>query len=134
MFLMSTRIRPFFILLATILMGCQHTIHVNPLPSEPTSTKIPRSVQLIVGPLSIEGADHMPGITLLKWPHRDLNQALIQYIQQRDTFASVSATPADLTLVIATKLSMTSRERYHYAVTLQAETRETTRSIKAYVV
>lgn len=122
------------LILLTTLIGCQHTIHVNPLPSEPTTNKIPQAVQVMVGPLSIEGADHMPGITLLEWPHRDLNQALIQYVQRRETFTSVSATPADLTLTIATKLSMKSRERYRYAIQLQAEMREAMRPIKSYVV
>jgi len=120
-------------MLLSSLTGCQHTIHVNPLPLEPTAIKIPRDAQVIVGPLSIEGADHMPGIALLQWPHRDLSQAVLGYLQGRETFSSVAATPADLALAIATKLAMKSRERYRYSIRLQAEMRETTRAIKTYV-
>jgi len=123
----------FVFLLLSSLTGCQHNIHVNPLPSEPTAINIPRDLQVIVGPLSIEGADHMAGIALLKWPHRDLSQAVVEYLQRRETFSSVAATPADLALAIATKLAMRSRERYRYSIRLQAEMRETTRAIKTYV-
>jgi len=123
----------FGLLLLSSLTGCQHTIHVNALPSEPTAIKIPRDVQVIVGPLSIEGADHMPGIPLLQWPHRDVSQAILGYLQRRETFSSVAATPADLALAIAPKLAMRSRERYYYSIRLQAEMRTTTRAIKTYV-
>lgn len=123
-----------FIFLLTILTGCAHKIQVNPLPSGPTPNTIPRSLQLTVGPLWIEGADHMPGITLLEWPHRDLSHALIQYVQQRKTFSSVSTNPAGLTLNVTTKLSMKSRERYRYRIQLEAEIREPARPIKMYLV
>ncbi len=76
----------------------------------------------------------MPGIALLEWLHRDLSQALIRYVQQRDTFSSVSTNPADLTLRITTKLALTSRDRYHYRIRLQAEMSETAQLIKAYLV
>ncbi len=76
----------------------------------------------------------MPGIALLEWPHRDLSQALIRYVQQRDTFSSVSTNPADLTLRITTKLALTSRDHYHYRIRLQAEMSETAQLIKAYLV
>jgi hypothetical protein len=123
------------ILIMVVLTGCVHRIQVNPLPAGPTSTTIPRSLQIAVGPLLIEGADHMPGITLLEWPQRDLSQALIRYVQQRDTFSSVSTNPADLTLRVATKLALASRQgRYHYRVRLQAEMSETAQLIKAYLV
>jgi hypothetical protein len=72
---------------------------------------------------------------LLDWPHRDLSQALIRYVRQRNTFRSVSTDPADLTLGITTKLALASRQnRYHYRVRLQAEMKETSRLIKAYRV
>lgn len=116
------------------LTACVHTIHVNPLPSEPATARIPRAAQVIVGRLSIEGADHRPGITLLEWPHRDLAQAIIEYVQRRETFSSVSATPADLALSIGTKLAMKSRERYRYSIQLQAEMRESSGPVKTYVV
>lgn len=123
-----------FILALIILTGCVHKIQVNPLPSAPASTTIPRSLQIAVGPLLMEGADHMPGIGLLEWPHHDLSQALIRYVQQRGTFSSVSADPADLAFSITTKLALTSRERYHYRIRLQAEMSETAHLIKTYLV
>ena len=39
----------------------------------------------------------MPGIALLEWPAQDLRTAAIDYIQSRQTFASVGDQPADLT-------------------------------------
>lgn len=122
------------ILLAILLAGCVHHIRVNPLPSGPASATIPRSLQIVVGPLQTEGADHMPGIALLEWPHHDLSRALVRYAQQRGTFGSVSTGQADLTLAVATTLSMKSRERYRYRIRLDAEMREQTRSIKTYLV
>lgn len=122
------------ILAFIVLTGCVHQIQVNPLPSGPTATTIPRSLQMAVGPLLLEGADHMPGIALLEWKHHDLSQALLRYVQQRQTFSSVSTDPADLTLRITTKLALTSRGRYRYRVRLQAEMSETARVIKAYLV
>ena len=125
-----------FIILPFILVltGCVHRIEVNPVPSGPASTTIPRSLQLIAGPLALEGPDHMPGITLLNWAHRDLSQALLRYAQQRDTFGSVSTDPADLTLRITTKLSMASRDRYRYRIRLQSDMSETGQLIKTYLV
>ncbi|HXV69687.1 MAG TPA: hypothetical protein VD738_12270 [Nitrospira sp.] len=122
-----------FILLLLVLTGCVHRIHVNPLPTAPASATIPRPLHLAVGPLAIEGADHMPGIALLEWRHRDLSQALIRYVQQRSTFSSVSTDSAELTLRIATKLAMTSRQsRYHYGIRLQAEMNEGSAPVKVY--
>lgn len=89
---------------------------------------------MAVGPLSLEGADHMPGIALLEWKHHDLSQALIRYVRQRETFSSVSTDPADLTLRITTKLAMASRDHYRYRIRLQAEMSETAQAIKAYLV
>lgn len=127
--------RPVIILLfILVLTGCVHRIEVTPLPSGPASATIPRSLQLIAGPLALEGPDHMPGITLLEWPHRDVSQALLRYAQQRDTFRSVSTDPADLTLRITAKLSMASRDRYRYRIRLQSEMSETGQLIKAYLV
>lgn len=131
---MALHARVFFILLLIVLTGCVHRIEVNPLPSGPASATIPRSLQIAVGPLSLEGADHMPGITLLEWPHRDLSQALIRYVQHRETFSWVSTDPADLTLSISTKLALASRDRYRYRIRLQAEMSEASRLIKAYLV
>jgi hypothetical protein len=123
------------ILLSIVLSGCVHRIHVNPLPSGPAATTIPRPLQIVVGPLSLEGADHRPGITLLNWPQQDLSQALIRYVRERGTFRSVSTDPAELRLRIATKLALASRHnRYHYRVRLQAEMSESDQAVKAYLV
>lgn len=81
----------------------------------------------------MEGPDHRPGIVMLEWPHLDLKQAVLQYLQQRGTFVSVSSDPADLTLRVATKLTLTSRSGlYHYRIRLQAEMSEGTRINKSY--
>lgn len=131
---MPMHVRLLIILLITVT-GCVHRIQVNPLPTGLTSTTIPRSLEITVGPLLLEGADHRPGITLLEWPHSDLSEAVIRYVQQRNTFSSVSTNPADLTLHITTKLALTSRQgRYHYRIRLQAEMSETAQLIKAYLV
>jgi hypothetical protein len=121
-------------LLLILLTGCVHRIHVNPLPTGPASTTIPRSLQIVVGPLALEGADHRPGITLLEWPHHDLTQAIVRYARRRETFSSVFTNPADLTLHIATKLALADRQgRYHYHIRMQAEIREGDRLVKAYL-
>lgn len=121
------------VLLLILLTGCVHRIQVNPLPTGPASTTIPKSLQIAVGPVVLEGADHMPGITLLEWPHRDLSQAIIRYARRRETFSSVFTGSADLTLRIATKLALAARQdRYHYHIGLQAEMSEADRLIKSY--
>ena len=121
-------------LLLILLTGCVHRIHVNPLPSGPASTTIPRSLQITVGPLSLEGADHRPGITLLDWPHQDLSQAIVRYARRRETFSSVFTNSADLTLHIATKLALTDRQgRYQYHVRMQSEIYEGNRLVKTYL-
>jgi hypothetical protein len=70
--------------------------------------------------LALEGADHMPGIDLLEWPARDLRSAAIDYIQSRQTFASVGDKPADLTLTIKAWLTMRSRDNYRYSLHLES--------------
>jgi hypothetical protein len=81
----------------------------------------------------MEGADHRPGIALLEWSHLDLNQAVLRYLQQRGTFASVSPDPADLTLRVVTKLTLTSRNGlYRYRIVLQAEMSEAVHLLKSY--
>ena len=115
--------------------GCVHRIHVTPSPLAPSPTTIPRNLQAVIAPLSLEGADHRPGISFLDWPHRDLSQGILGYLQQRGTFASVSPDPADLTLRVATKLSLTSRRGlYHYRITLQADMSKDPHLIKSYLV
>ena len=113
--------------------GCVHRIQVTPLSASASSITIPRTLQAVVSPISTEGPDHRPGIAMLEWPHLDLKQAVLQYLQQRGTFASVSPSPADLTLRVATKLALTSRSGlYHYRIVLQAEMSEGARLIKSY--
>jgi hypothetical protein len=114
-------------------VGCVHRIQVRPLPASVSSITIPRTLQALVSPVAMEGADHRPGIALLEWSHLDLKQAVLRYLQQRGTFTSVSPDPADLTLRVATKLRLTSRSSlYHYRIVLHAEVREKDRLIKSY--
>lgn len=113
--------------------GCVHRIQVTPLPTSASSVTIPRTLQAVISPISMEGPDHRPGIVLLEWSHLDLKQAVLRYLQQRGTFASISPDPADLTLRVATKLTLTSHSGlYHYRIGLQAEMSEDVRLIKSY--
>ena len=113
--------------------GCAHRIQVWPLPAGVSSITIPRTLQAVIGPIAMEGADHRPGIALLEWSHLDLRQAVLRYLQQRGTFTSVSPDPANLTLRVATKLVLTSRSGlYHYRIVLHAEVSEEARLIKSY--
>jgi hypothetical protein len=106
---------------------------VTPLPDEPASVSIPRSLQLIVSPPSLEGADHRPGIPLLKWSQSDLTQAISGYLQQRGTFALVSGEPGDFTLRVAIKLFLTSRQGlYHYRIVLQGDMSEAEQDVNSY--
>ncbi len=132
-FTMSTFVR--LTVLLCVLTGCVHRIHVSSLPTPSASTTIPRALQLAVGPPALEGADHMPGITLLDWPQRDLRQAVFRYIEQRGTFESISADEGELSLRIATKLALASRQnRYRYRIRLQADMNEGEGLIKSYRV
>lgn len=122
-----------FALLLSVLAGCTHVIEVHPHPSQPAQTAIPRSLRIVLSSLTVHGADHMPGITLLEWRPHTLAPALTDYIRERGTFASVSADSGELTLAIATKLAMTSRAQYQYRITLQGEMREAANGgIKSY--
>lgn len=126
---------PYVLLLGlTTFSGCTHRIEVHPLPSHPASTSIPRSLQVAVGGLTIQGADHMPGITLLEWTPRDFSQAVLHYIRQRGTFTSVSGDPADLAMKLTARLSMIARGPYVYHVRLQADMGTVTEPIKSYDV
>jgi len=118
----------------TALSGCTHRIEVHPTPGRPASASIPRSLQVAPGSLAIQGADHMPGITLLEWRPRDFAQAIQQYIRQRGTFLSVSGDSADLTMKLTARLSMVSRGPYVYAIRLHAEMGTTAAPIKSYDV
>ncbi|MEK7237079.1 MAG: hypothetical protein AAB242_10675 [Nitrospirota bacterium] len=62
----------------------------------------------------------MPGIPLLEWPAQDLRTAAIDYIQSRQTFASIGDRPADLTLTVKAWLTMRSRGSYRYSLRLES--------------
>jgi len=128
---MSVRL---LVLILIVSAGCVHRIEVNPLPTSPTSTTISRSLQLMVGSLALEGADHRPGIIFLEWPSHDLSRAIIRYARERGTFSSVSPNSADLRLRITAKLALASRQgRYHYQIRLQGETSQGDQPVKDYV-
>ncbi len=113
--------------------GCVHRIQVTPLPRNASAITIPRTLQAVISPVAMEGPDHRPGIVLLEWSHLDLKQAVLRYLQQWGTFASVSFDAADLTLRVATKLTLTTRSNlYHYRIDLQAEMGEGVRPMKSY--
>lgn len=77
----------------------------------------------------------MPGIALFEWPVKDLRAATIDYIQQRNSFASVSDKQGDLTLTIKAWLRMQSRREYRYILRLEADLGPTTKSpVKTYKV
>ena len=77
----------------------------------------------------------MPGILLLEWPAQDLRSAAINYIQTRQSFASVSDKPADLTLTIKAWLTMRSSGNYHYQLRLESALGPSEKPpIKSYLV
>jgi hypothetical protein len=77
----------------------------------------------------------MPGIPLLDWPVQDLRTAAINYIQSHQSFASVSDTPANLTLTIKAWLTMRSHDKYHYRVRLESVLGSSEKpTIKSYLV
>lgn len=123
----------FLVLMLIVSTGCVHRIEVNPLPSMQATKTIARTLQIVVDPPALEGADHRRGITLFEWSHDNLRQAVTQYAQHRGTFHSVSTEQADLSLHITTKLALASRKgRYHYHIQLHAEIRETDHLAKTY--
>lgn len=122
------------LLILTALPGCLRRIEVHPVPSHPASSSIPRSLQVGIRSLTIQGADHMPGITLLEWRTADLSRATMEYIRNRGTFASVSEGPADLAMKLTARLSMIARGPYVYHVRLQADMGTAIEPIKSYDV
>jgi hypothetical protein len=122
------------LLILTALPGCVRRIEVHPVPSHPASSSIPRPLQVVIGSLTIQGADHMPGITLLEWRTPDLSSATMEYIRKRGTFASVSEGSADLGMNLTARLSMISRGPYVYHVRLHADMGTATDPIKSYDV
>jgi hypothetical protein len=126
------------ILFSGLLMlswGCVHRIHVTPTPPAVSPTAIAQSLQVIVPFLAVEGADHRPSITLLDWPAQDLRSEAINYIQSRQSFASVSDRPADLTLTVKAWLTMRSRSNYRYSLRLESALGPSKKlPIKSYLV
>ena len=101
--------------------GCVHPIHVAPSSNDTTAVPLPTSVQIEVPFLAIEGADHMPGISLLEWPAQDLRQATVGYFAQRRTFTTVGTEPADMRLVVKAWLTLRAPDRYLYRVHLESD-------------
>ena len=130
--------QPFRILLSALLLlswGCVHRIHVTPVPPAVSPTAIAQSLQVIVPFLAVEGADHRPGIVLFDWPAQDLGAAVIHYIQSRQSFASVSDKPADLTLTVKAWLTLRSRSHYRYSLRLESTLASSENlPIKSYLV
>lgn len=121
-------------LLLFCLSACVHNIHVTPAPEPTTSPPFPVSLKIEVPFLALEGADHMPGITLLKWPPEDLREAIVRYIQKRGTFAAVSSETGDLILAVKTWLILRAPDRYVYALHLEADlSKPGQAAIKTYV-
>lgn len=111
------------ILLVLIVLscsGCLHKIHVSPSPQTEARATIPAQVQVVIPFLSLEGADHMPGIGSLDWPAKDFHAAAIDYFAKRRTFLSVGDEPAALTLTIKAWLTMRSRSSYVYTLRLES--------------
>ncbi len=99
--------------------GCVHRIHVSPAPPAVSTAPLAQSLQVIVPFLAVEGADRMPGIALFEWPAQDLRSAAISYIHSRQTFASASEKPADLTMTVKAWLRLRADDRYHYRLRLE---------------
>ena len=108
-------------LLLVCLSACVHTIHVTPAPEPTTSSPFPVRLKIEVPFLALEGADHMPGIALLKWPPEDLRDAIVSYIQQRGTFAAVSSESGDWILAVKSWLILRAPDRYVYTLHLEAD-------------
>ena len=121
--MMLTKHRLAIILLGASLIGagCIHGIHVALPPGETAAASLPVSVQLDVPFLAIEGADHMPGIPLLEWPVKDMQQTILDYFAQRQTFSTIGTEPADMRLVVKAWLTLRAPDRYLYRVHLESD-------------
>jgi hypothetical protein len=113
----------FFLLMSIDIFGtgCVHRIHLPSLPADVATASIPAAAQVVMPFLAIEGADHMPGITLLEWPVTDLRRAAIDYFNQRQTFRYVGLGPAELQLVIKAWLTLRAPDRYLYRIHLESD-------------
>lgn len=104
-----------------LLSACVHTIEVSPSPPSASENPIPYSVQVVVPFLALQGADHREGVTHLEWPVSDFKRASISYLDRRRLFREVTTDPAELTLILKTWLFLTSRDRYHYRLHIEAD-------------
>jgi hypothetical protein len=94
---------------------------VTPEPEPTTSPPFPVSLKIEVPFLALEGADHMPGIVMLKWPPEDLRDAIVRYMQKRGSFAAVSNESGDLILAVKTWLVLRAPDQYVYTLHLEAD-------------
>ncbi len=101
--------------------GCVHRVHVIAPTADTASQLLPVSVQLEMPFLAIEGADHMPGITLLVWPVNELRQTTVEYFTQRQTFTAIGSAPAEMRLLMKAWLTLRAPDRYLYRVHLEAD-------------
>ena len=77
----------------------------------------------------------MPGIALFEWPAQDLRSAVIGYIQSRQTFASASDKPGDLTMTVKAWLRLRAGSRYQYRLRLETTLGHSEKQpIKSYLV
>jgi hypothetical protein len=111
----------FSIALIFIATGCVHKIHVTANSNAVAGRTIPGAAQVQVKFLALEGPDHMPGIAMLEWPPKDLQQALVDSLTQRQTFASVGTQPGDWLLSVKAWLIVRAPDRYVYRIHLEAD-------------
>ncbi|GMV50679.1 hypothetical protein FBQ96_00785 [Nitrospirales bacterium NOB] len=62
----------------------------------------------------------MPGIPLLEWPVKDLQQAILNYFSQRGTFRAIGTEAAEMRLVVKAWLVLRAPDRYLYRVHLES--------------
>ncbi|MCC2643207.1 MAG: hypothetical protein K0S45_3620 [Nitrospira sp.] len=129
MILMKHRLIVLVLSIGLIGAGCVHRIHVVLPPDEISAGSLPISVQLDVPFLAIEGADHMPGIPLLEWQAKDLQQTILDYFIQRQTFMTIGLEPAETRLVVKAWLTLRAPDRYLYRVHLESDFSFTDHSI-----
>ncbi len=63
----------------------------------------------------------MPGIPLLEWLAKDLQQAIVEYFVQRQTFTAIGTEPADMRLIVKAWLTLRAPDRYLYRVHLESD-------------
>jgi len=109
------------ITITILVSGCVHKIHVLPTSSESAGVSLVGTAQVQVPFLALEGPDHMPGIVLLEWSSKDLQQALVGYLNGRQTFTTTGTAAGDWLLSVKGWLTMRAPDRYLYRVHLEAD-------------